>query len=101
MSGKGKLKKAKASGYEDDNITMFKEVTASEFISSNDPVQFLAKANSLVLDEERYEQSPYTTDEFRECIRDIRVCGASELRKILSWRKKIISGIQKEKRKEE
>lgn len=101
MSGRGKLKKSKALGYDDDNITMFKEVKASEFIKSTDPIQFLAKANSMVLDEECYEQNPNTTDEFRECIQDIRVCGASELRKILNWRKKIISAIQKEKRKEE
>lgn len=84
-------------GYEDDNITMFTEVKASEFVKSDDPIQFLAKANSLLLDEEQYEQSPYTTDEFRECIRDIRVCGGGELRKILKWRKKIIEGVQKEK----
>lgn len=101
VSGKGKLKKAKALGYDDDNLTMFKEVKASEFLSSGDPIQFLAKAGRLVLDEERFEQSQYTTEEFRECINDIRVCGGAELRKILNWRKRFLEEARQEKQEAE
>jgi hypothetical protein len=64
---------------------MFTEVKASEFLAADDPIQMLSKTNSIILDEERFEKSPLTTDELRECIRDIRVCGGGELRKVIFW----------------
>ncbi|KAI6225123.1 Pre-rRNA processing protein FTSJ3 [Aphelenchoides fujianensis] len=100
LSGKGKIKKVKALGYDDGDVTLFHELKASDFLASTEHLQLLAKASCIVLDEERFEKSPYTTDEFRECIRDVRVCGGSELRKILTWRKKILEEIKKEKEAE-
>lgn len=88
-------------GYDDDNLTMFTEIKASEFLAADDPIQMLSKANSIILDEERFEQSPHTTDEFRECIRDIRVCGGGELRKVLNWRKKFLDEARKAKQEAE
>ncbi|KAI6217499.1 putative rRNA methyltransferase [Aphelenchoides fujianensis] len=96
----GKIKKAKALGYDDGDVTLFHELKASDFLASTEHLQLLAKASCIVLDEERFEKSPYTTDEFRECIRDVRVCGGGELRKILTWRKKILEEIKKEKEAE-
>jgi len=100
ISGKGKQKKVKALGYDDDNLSMFKELKASEFIASDDCIQLLAKANCMILDEERFETNKYTTDEFRAIIKDIRVAGGGELRKLLTWRKKIIEADRKEKHAE-
>jgi AdoMet-dependent rRNA methyltransferase SPB1 len=100
ISGKGKIKKVKPIGYDDDNITMFKEIKASEFLVSDDHIQLLAKTSRIILDEERLINSPYTTDAFKECIGDIRVCGGGELRKILTWRKKILEDARKEKQEE-
>ncbi|KAI6206476.1 Ribosomal RNA methyltransferase RrmJ FtsJ and Spb1 domain containing protein [Aphelenchoides besseyi] len=97
LSGRGKIKKTKALGYEDGDVTLFKELKASEFINSAEHLQLLAKANCIVLDEEQFEQSKFTTPELRECLRDLRVCGGGELRKILTWRKKILEEIKKEK----
>lgn len=92
-----KLKKTKALGYDDGDITMFHQLKASDFIANSDPLLALEKASCIVLDDEKYENDPNMTDELKECIKDIRVCGGAELRKILQWRKKTLNAIAKEK----
>uniref|UniRef100_A0A1I7RXD8 Putative rRNA methyltransferase n=1 Tax=Bursaphelenchus xylophilus TaxID=6326 RepID=A0A1I7RXD8_BURXY len=93
-----KLKKVKAIGYDDDNITMFNVLKASEFFGTGDHMKLLEKASCIEIDDEKIANSPYTTDEVKDSLKDIRVCGGSELRKILQWRKKILNEWAKEKR---
>ncbi|KAH7730744.1 Protein H06I04.3 a [Aphelenchoides avenae] len=58
----------------------------------------LCKANRVILDDEKLASSPHTTEEVKECMKDIKVCGPRELRTILSWRKKILGDIVKERK---
>ncbi|CAD5223344.1 unnamed protein product [Bursaphelenchus okinawaensis] len=93
-----KLKKVKATGYEDDNITMFNVIKASEFFTTGDHMKLLEKASTIEIDDEKIEKNPLTTDEIKNNIKDIRVCGGAELRKIIQWRKKILNEWEKERR---
>ena len=98
LTTRKKIKKAKAEGYADDDITQFHELKASDFLHSSESLLLLSQASCIVIDSDEIDSSPYTTAEIRECIKDIKVCGPGELRNILAWRKKILSVIQKEKR---
>lgn len=95
---KKKEKKPRALGYDDDVITLYSELSVSEFLNSSDYLLKLSKASSIVLDDEHVANSPHTTEEIKECIKDIKVCGPRELRNILAWRKKILADLLKEKR---
>ncbi|VDM41259.1 unnamed protein product [Toxocara canis] len=91
-----KEKKAKAEGYENAELTLFKALPASEFIHSRDYLDLLSKASKIVLDDERWEKNAATTDEIRHCIEDVKVCGPRELRQILIWRKKLLKSVLEE-----
>ncbi|KAI0426180.1 Spb1 C-terminal domain-containing protein [Xylaria sp. FL1042] len=90
---KPELKKRKRGGYEEGDYTLYKEVLASEFVESTDPISILANTNRLVL--ETLEPSlslaalnkmPATTPEIRQYCSDLKVLGRSEFKKILKWR---------------
>lgn len=95
LTASKKKKKDKPEGYEDGDITQFHDIKASEFISTHDPLLMLSQASCITLDQS-YDLNPFTNNELRECIKDIKVCGPSELRSILQWRKKILAAIRKE-----
>ncbi|KAI0810660.1 Spb1 C-terminal domain-containing protein [Xylaria sp. FL0064] len=90
---KPELNKRKRGGYEEGDHTLYKEVLASEFVESTDPISILANTNRLVL--ETLEPSlslaalnkmPATTPEIRQYCSDLKVLGRSEFKKILKWR---------------
>jgi AdoMet-dependent rRNA methyltransferase SPB1 len=91
------VKKRKREGYEEGDMTQFKEVMASEFIQTTDPIAILGSSNKL-----RFEQAgngdvalaaldklPETTDEIRQCCADLRVLGRKEFKLLLKWRLKV------------
>lgn len=98
LTSRRKEKKARALGYEDGDLALYHELNASEFVHDADYLMMLCKANRVVLDDEKLTNSPHTTDEVKECMKDIKVCGPRELRTILSWRKKILGDIVKERK---
>ena len=90
-------KKRKREGYEDDNITQFKELPVTEFINTTDPISILGSYNKL-----SFQQTPggdlamatldrleETTDEIRTCCEDLKVLGKKEFRNLLRWRLKV------------
>lgn len=91
------VKKRKRDGYEEGNYTQFKEVPASEFIQTTDPIAILGSLNRLSFNQPpngdvalaALEKSPETTKEIRDCCADLRVLGRKEFRNLLRWRLKI------------
>eukprot|EP01125_Pyxidicula_operculata_P010101 TRINITY_DN3326_c0_g1_i1.p1 TRINITY_DN3326_c0_g1~~TRINITY_DN3326_c0_g1_i1.p1 ORF type:complete len:917 (+),score=373.04 TRINITY_DN3326_c0_g1_i1:849-3599(+) len=83
-------------GYDTDSVLLFKRISVTEFIKSEDPVRTLAESNELVFaavkpedDKEEIElisQHPKTNDEIRECCRDLKVLNAKDFRLLLKWR---------------
>ncbi len=91
------IKKRKRDGYEEGNYTQFKEVTASEFIQTTDPIAILGGMNRLTFAQPpngdvalaAIDKLPETTEEIRNCCADIRVLGRKEFRMLLKWRLKV------------
>ncbi|XP_077391220.1 pre-rRNA 2'-O-ribose RNA methyltransferase FTSJ3 [Festucalex cinctus] len=82
-------KKPKAEGYTDGDLTLFHSCTVMAFIKAENPVDFLGKASEITFDNPNLEAHSSTTDEIKECCRDIKVLGRKELRMLLNWRTKL------------
>ncbi|RWA14886.1 hypothetical protein EKO27_g181 [Xylaria grammica] len=90
---KPEQKKRKRGGYEEGDYTLYKEVLASEFVESTDPISILANTNRLVLETPEPSLSlaalnkmPATTPEIRQYCSDLKVLGRSEFKKLLKFR---------------
>ncbi|KAM9849087.1 pre-rRNA 2'-O-ribose RNA methyltransferase FTSJ3 [Aulostomus maculatus] len=82
-------KKPKAEGYADGDLTLFHSCTVTAFLKAENPVDFLGKASEISFDNPDLECHRSTTDEIKECCRDIKVLGRKELRLLLNWRSKL------------
>lgn len=104
------IKKRKRDGYEEGNYTQFKEVLASEFIETTDPIAILGSLNRLTFEQPpngdialaALDKLPETSKEIRDCCADLRVLGRKEFRNLLKWRLKVreIFGFATKKSKE-
>jgi AdoMet-dependent rRNA methyltransferase SPB1 len=91
------VKKRKRDGYEEGNYTQFKEIPASEFIQTTDPIAILGSLNRLSFEQPpngdvalaALDKLPETTQEIRNCCADLRVLGRKEFRSLLRWRLKV------------
>jgi AdoMet-dependent rRNA methyltransferase SPB1 len=91
------IKKRKRGGYEDNEMTQFKELPASEFINTTDPIAILGQYNKLTLEQASngdvalaaLNKLPETTDEIRLCCNDLKVLGRKEFKLLLRWRLKV------------
>ncbi|KAL6726464.1 hypothetical protein Aduo_008431 [Ancylostoma duodenale] len=91
-----KEKKAKAEGYEEGMLSVHKKVDATTFIQAHEYLEVLGGANEIVLDQEKWKNAPETNEEIREYIKDLKVCGPRELRKLLKWRKAMRAILEEE-----
>ncbi|CAH1800609.1 unnamed protein product [Owenia fusiformis] len=87
-------------GYADGDLTLYHTLDASKFISSSGHLELLAVANEIVLDDEILVKHKATTDEIKECCKDIKVLGRKEIKMLLGWRSKIRKWLE-EKTKED
>lgn len=91
------IKKRKREGYEEGDWTQFKEIPATEFIQTTDPIAILGSINKLHFDQARngdvalaaLDKLPETTDEIRRCCEDLKVLGRKEFKILLKWRLKV------------
>lgn len=91
------VKKRKRDGYEEGDWTQFKDVPASEFIQTTDPIAILGSKNRLHFDQSRngdvalaaLNKLPETTDEIRRCCDDLKLLGKKEFKLLLKWRLKV------------
>ena len=89
-------KKRKREGYEEGDYIQFKETPASEFIQTTDPIAMLGSFNKFVFEQEgngdialaALDRLPETTEEVRQCCKDLKVLGRKEFRMLLRWRLK-------------
>ncbi|PHH64888.1 hypothetical protein CDD81_3745 [Ophiocordyceps australis] len=87
-------KKRKREGYDEGDYTQFKQVPASEFIQTTDPIAILGTCNKLSfeqgLDDDvalaALNRLPETTPEIRTCCQDLKVLGRKDFKLLLKWR---------------
>uniref|UniRef100_A0A8C8BZM9 pre-rRNA processing protein FTSJ3 n=1 Tax=Oncorhynchus tshawytscha TaxID=74940 RepID=A0A8C8BZM9_ONCTS len=94
------LKKPKAEGYTDGDLTLYHTFSATAFLKADNPVDFLSKANEINFDNPELESHEATSDEVIECCRDIKVLGRKELR-LSSGEEASDAEEKKEEKKEE
>ena len=77
-------------GYSDGDLTLFKRMSASQFIAAADPISILGSANQLDFEgteEDRLLAAlPETTDEIKASAVDLRVLGKKDFKTLLRWR---------------
>ncbi|XP_035379312.1 pre-rRNA 2'-O-ribose RNA methyltransferase FTSJ3 [Electrophorus electricus] len=94
------VKKPRAEGYGDGDLTLYHTFSATEFLRTENPVDFLSKTSEITFDSPELESHPATSDEIKECCKDIKVLGRKELRVLLSWRSKLRRFLAKKLRQE-
>lgn len=91
------VKKRKREGYEEGDYIQFKEIEASEFIQTTDPIAILGQYNKLSFKQPKngdvalaaLDKLPETTEEIRLCCADLKVLGRKEFKLLLKWRLKV------------
>ncbi|KAK1237572.1 hypothetical protein MKX07_006700 [Trichoderma sp. CBMAI-0711] len=101
------VKKRKRDGYEEGDYIQFKEIAASDFIQTTDPIAILGSYNKLSFHQSpngdialaALDKLPETTAEIRECCADLKVLGRKEFKLLLKWRLKVrdIFGLSQKK----
>lgn len=81
------MKKAKAVGYDGESVR--RVVSATEFLKAESALDSLQIATEITIDDPRIEKHSATTDEIKECIKDIKVCGRKDLKEIIKWWKRL------------
>ena len=104
-------KKRKREGYEEGEYTQHKEIYATEFIHTTDPIAILGSVNTLNFHQgpngdlalATLDRLPETTEEIRTCCLDLKVLGRKEFRNLLRWRLKVREkfGLSANKKKQE
>lgn len=94
------MKKSKAEGYPDNDYTLHHTIKVSEFISSSNPIEVLQRSSEIVFDDKAIEIHSKTTNEIKECCKDIKVLGRKELRLLLNWHKLLSEELQCVKKEE-
>ncbi|KAJ1329506.1 AdoMet-dependent rRNA methyltransferase SPB1 [Microdochium nivale] len=90
------IKKRKRDGYEEGDWTQFKEVAASDFIETVDPIAILGSHNKLSFEQPKngnvalaaLDKMPETTEDIRLACQDLKVLGRKEFKMLLKWRLK-------------
>lgn len=67
-------------GYPEGDMTLYHVLAASQFVSSENFIELLAKSNRIDLDDERIAAHPATTDEIKELLKDLKLLGKSDLK---------------------
>lgn len=91
------IKKRKREGYDEGDYTQYKEMPASEFIQTTDPIAVLGSYNKLTFQQPlngdvalaALDKLSETTNEIRNCCADLRVLGRKDFKLLLRWRLKV------------
>ncbi|KAF7562556.1 hypothetical protein G7046_g1571 [Stylonectria norvegica] len=91
------VKKRKRDGYDEADYMQYKEMPASEFIQTTDPIAVLGSYNKLTFKQPpsgdvalaAMDKLDETTLEIRNCCNDLRVLGRKDFKLLLKWRLKV------------
>lgn len=78
-------KRIKAEGYTEKDFKMRNELKASDFIKNVSALAALQGVSDIVFDDDKITNHSKTTNEIRECCKDIKVLGRKDLRNLIAW----------------
>uniref|UniRef100_A0A1L8DX35 Putative rRNA methyltransferase n=1 Tax=Nyssomyia neivai TaxID=330878 RepID=A0A1L8DX35_9DIPT len=80
-----KQKKVKAEGYTEKDFSLRHELPVSKFIEHANGITALQGVGEIIFDDDAIAKHPKTTDEIRECCKDIKVLGRKDLKALIGW----------------
>uniref|UniRef100_A0A1A9WT14 Putative rRNA methyltransferase n=1 Tax=Glossina brevipalpis TaxID=37001 RepID=A0A1A9WT14_9MUSC len=96
-----KQKRIKAEGYTEKDIALRNDITATDFMKSENGLAALRDIGSIRIDDKRIAEHPKTTAEILECCKDIKVLGRKDIKGLLVWWKHIKEELFKTNKQEE
>ncbi|XP_078047250.1 pre-rRNA 2'-O-ribose RNA methyltransferase FTSJ3 [Augochlora pura] len=87
-------KKLKAEGYPENDYTLYHALSVKDFIAHENAVEALQDASEIVFDDEIITNHELTTNEIKECCKDIKVLGKKDLRRLLKWWKEVKEALE-------
>lgn len=82
-------KRKQREGYDDGDMTLYKECRVMEWIRNDDPIGVLGLVGRMRFSEEEDKKllkSPLTTDEIKTCLDDLKVLGKKDFKMLLKYR---------------
>ncbi|GAB0099057.1 Putative rRNA methyltransferase [Sergentomyia squamirostris] len=80
-----KQKRIKAEGYTEKDFSLRHELPVSQFIEHQNGITALQGVSEIVFDSPAIASHPRTTEEIKECCKDIKVLGRKDLKSLISW----------------
>ncbi|GAA6042528.1 hypothetical protein JCM8097_004649 [Rhodosporidiobolus ruineniae] len=82
-------KRKQREGYDDGDMTLYKECRVMEWVRSNDPIGVLGLVNRMRWsddEDKKLLKNPLTTDEIKTCVEDLKVLGKKDFKMLLKYR---------------
>ncbi|GAA5822201.1 hypothetical protein JCM11251_004891 [Rhodosporidiobolus azoricus] len=82
-------KRKQREGYDDGDMTLYKECRVMEFIKSHDPIGVLGLVNRMRFledEDKKLLKNPLTTDDIKTCLDDLKVLGKKDFKMLLKYR---------------
>ncbi|GAA5886605.1 hypothetical protein JCM5296_005347 [Sporobolomyces johnsonii] len=82
-------KRKQREGYDDGDMTLYKECRVMEWIRSDDPIGVLGLVGRMrwtEAEDKKLLKSPLTTVEIKECVDDLKVLGKKDFKMLLKYR---------------
>lgn len=81
-------KRRRREGYDDGDYTLYKTLSAMDFVQSHDPITLLGSANRIVFtgEEKRWLEMKITKDDIKANCEDLKVLGKGDFKALMKWR---------------
>ncbi|KAF8641171.1 hypothetical protein AX17_000806 [Amanita inopinata Kibby_2008] len=82
-------KRRKRDGYADGDYTLFKTVSATDYVKGSDPVSVLGTFNSITFtteEEKEWLSMHITNDDVKANFQDLKVLGKGDFKTLIKWR---------------
>ena len=83
--------KAKALGYDENSLLVYKKVPVLEFLKTDSYIPMLNYCSELKIDDPDILEHRETTDEIKQLCEDVQLIGRKEVKMLLKWRSKMRS----------
>lgn len=78
-------KRIKPEGYTEKDFSLRNELKVSDFIRSTSALSALQGVSEIVFDDNKIASHTKTTNEIKECCKDIKVLGRKDLKNLIAW----------------
>lgn len=82
-------KRRRRDGYDEGDYTLYKTLSAVDFVNSHDPVALLGNANKIAFtteEEKHWFKMEITKDDIRANCEDLKVLGRGDFKALIKWR---------------